>query len=34
VADGPKEKVLAMLSGSGSSAVSKENKGFFAEGEH
>ncbi len=34
VADGPKEKILAMLAGSGSSAVSKENKGFFDEGGH
>jgi len=29
VADGPKEKILAMLAGSGSTAVTKENKGFF-----
>lgn len=34
VADGPKDKVLAMLAGSGSTAVSKESKGFFDEGEH
>lgn len=34
VADGPKEKILAMLAGSGSTAVSKENKGFFDEGGH
>ncbi len=34
VADGPKEKILAMLAGSGSSAVSKETKGFFEEGGH
>jgi ATP-binding cassette subfamily C protein LapB len=34
VADGPKEKVLAMLAGSGSTAVNKENKGFLDEGSH
>jgi ATP-binding cassette subfamily C protein LapB len=33
VADGAKEKVLAMLAGSGSTAVSKEHKGFFDESE-
>jgi ATP-binding cassette subfamily C protein LapB len=34
VADGPKEKVLAMLAGSGSTAVSKENTGIFESGSH
>lgn len=34
VADGAKDKVLAMLAGSGSTAVSKESKGFFDEGGH
>ena len=34
VADGPKEKILAMLAGSGSTAVAKDNKGFLDEGSH
>jgi len=32
VADGPKEKILAMLAGSGSNAVSKD--GFLDSGGH
>jgi ATP-binding cassette subfamily C protein LapB len=32
VADGPKEKILEMLAGSNSTAVSKQSNGFFEEG--